>query len=176
MREPDPVDWSKYQDGGSGKPLPPDGEYLLEVVDISVKNEDGTLRTSREGYFQPQYDVKVIAPGTPHDGYLSKFNKANTKKWARREGSPLGDYLRGFGIAGPFTTNEQYAAACLQTKGRRLTASLQWQAYNSGNGVNLKGMENFPIEDGKRLTRIVKGSDTVFANAKVQFVKSALKK
>lgn len=177
VKAPDPVDWSKYQDGGAGKPLPPDGEYALEVVAVNTTADDNTtLLRSREGYFQPTYDVKVIAPGAPHDGYLSRFNRANTKKWAKREGCPLGDLLRGAALKGPFTTDAEYQAAVKSLQGRRINATMQWEIYDSSSGFQLSGMDSFPLVDGVRQTKVIKDGNTFYANAKVRFVKSALAK
>lgn len=178
VKAPDPVDWSSYEDGGTGKPLPPGGlEYELEVMEVQTKGQDGLLSRARSGYFQPVIDVKVIAPGQPHDGFLSRFNRFNTQKWTKRNGNPLADYLRGFGMTGPFGTDEEYASAALATKGRRLRATLDWEIYDSASGFSLKGMENFPVDaQGKRLTKVTNKGTEHYANVRIKFVKSAVQK
>jgi hypothetical protein len=177
VKAPDPVDWSAYEDGGSGKPLPPGGlEYDLEVVEVKTRNEDGSLMRSRSGYLQPIVDVKVIAPGQAYNEFLSRFNRFNTQKWKNRNGNPLADFLRGFGMTGPFNTDEDYAAAATATKGRRLRATLDWEIYDSATSYSLKGMEAFPMKDGKRMSKVTHNGQDLFANVRIKFVKSLVKK
>lgn len=176
IKAPDPVDWSTYEDGGSGKPLPPAGEYQLEVVEVKTKGDDGKLLRSRSGYLQPIVDVKVIAPGQPYNEFLSRFNRFNTQKWKNRNGNPLADFLRGFGMTGPFGTDEEYAAAASATKGRRLTATLDWEIYDSATSFSLKGMDSFPEKDGKRQSKVTHNGQEHFANVRIKFVKSAVAK
>lgn len=174
---PDPIEWGTYEDGGSGKPLPPSGEYELIVDSVTVRDQEGKLLRSRKGYLQPVIDVKVVDPGKPHDGFLSKFNRFNTQKWSNRNGNPLADYLRGFGMTGPFTTDEEYANAALATKGRTLRATLDWEIYDSASSFSLKGMENFPLgAKGERLSKVRNNGQDHFANVRIKFVRSAVKK
>lgn len=175
-KAPDPVDWAAYEDGGAGKPLPPAGEYELEVVEVKTTDDKGQHLRARSGYLQPIVDVKVIAPGAPHDGYLSRFNRFNTKKWSNRMGNPLADYLRGFGMTGPFNTDQDYIAGATATKGRRFRATLDWEAYDSATGLDVKGMDNFPLINDVRQTKIIKDGQTHFANVRIKFVRSAVKK
>jgi uncharacterized protein YaiE (UPF0345 family) len=177
IKAPDPVDWSAYEDGGSGKPLPPAGEYQLEVVEVQTKGQDGKPLRSKAGYLQPIIDVKVIAPGQPYNEFLSRFNRFNTQKWKNRNGNPLADYLRGFGLPGPFTTDDEYMNAAQATKGRRLTATLDWEIYDSASGFSLKGMDSFPTDaNGNRVSKVKNGGTEHFANVRIKFVKSIVKK
>lgn len=73
----------------------------------------------------------------------------SVKKWAKREGSPLGDYLKSHGISGQ-RTNAEYLAAAEATVGRVSEAGVDWRGYCKDCGTDIKGMEAFPIVDGVR--------------------------
>lgn len=177
IKPPDPIDWSSYEDGGGGKPLPPKGEYTLEVSAVTTTAQDGTLLRSRDGYLQPVVDLKVVAPGQPHDGFLSRFNRFSTRKWPNKNASGIADYLRGFGFTGPFNTDQDYAAAMQATLGRRVQAMLDWEIYDSASGFSLKGMESFPTDkDGNKLSKIRHNNQDLYANVRVKYVVSAVKK
>lgn len=169
-RQADPVDWTNYDDGGAGKPLPPKGEYELETV--TVKKE-----RNKQGYLQMVADVKVIAPGQPFDGYLSRFNNFNTQKWPNRNGNGLADYLRGHGMAGPFNTDEEYEAAAMATVGRRFRGGVDWRVYDSATGFTVAKYEDFPTDaSGRKATKVEHNSQTFFANVKVKYVVSQVKR
>jgi len=170
IRPPDPIQWDKYSDGGAGKVLPPKGEYTLTPTKLEVG------RTS-EGYLQVIVDVTVTDPGKPWDGFLSRFNRFNTKKWPNREGNGLGDYLRAHGIAGPLETDAQYEAAAQATLNRPFRGVLDWEIYDSATGFKLKGYENFPTDaQGQKVSRVNNNGTTHFANVRVKYPVSALKK
>jgi hypothetical protein len=169
VRPPDPVQWDKYADGGSGKPMPPKGEYTL----IPTKIEIG--RTN-QGYLQIMVDATVAAPGTPHDGFLTRFNRFNTKNWPGKATSGAADYLAGHGISG-LGTDAEYEQAAMATTGRPFTAVLDWEIYDTASGYSLKGYDNFPTNaSGEKVSRVVHNGQTLFANARIKFVRSALKK
>ena len=150
LREPDPIDWGNY-DTGESKPiyLPPKGVYLLQVAE--APEAAGTS----EGYLLMKFPLfKIIKPGDPADGAEIRFTNLSVKKWVKREGSPLGDFLKAIGIEGQ-RTNAEYIAAAQATVGRTFEASVDWKAYCSpskgGCGLEIKKMENFPVgADGVR--------------------------
>jgi hypothetical protein len=171
LREPDPLKWNEYKDGGAGKPLPPKGEYNL----ITTKVEKGS---TREGYLQYTIDAKVQAPGQPFDGFETRFNRFNTKKWDGREACGLGDYCRAHGINRELNTNADYEAAVNATQGRPFRAMLDWEIYDSATSYSLKGEDNFPQVNGVRQTSIKHPTtgEKLFANVRIKYPISALKK
>jgi hypothetical protein len=167
IRPPDPVQWDKYSDGGSGKPLPPKGEYTL----IPTKVEIGR---TKEGYLQATVDVTVQAPGTPFDGYLSRFNRFNTKNWPGKATSGAADYLAAHGITGQ-QTDQEYEQALVATLNRPFTGMLDWEIYDSATGYNLRGYDNFPTNaDGQKVSRVQHNGQTLFANVRIKYAKSAV--
>jgi len=146
LREPDPIDWDNY-DTGERKPifLPPKAQYLFQVAEAPI------AAATQEGYLKMQFpSLKIVKPGDPADGYDVKFTNVSAKKWAKREGSPLGDFLKSHGISGQ-RTNAEYIDACYATVGRASEAGADWRAYCKECGKEIKGMENFPVQaDGSR--------------------------
>ena len=177
VKAPDPIDWGTYEDGGTGKPLPPKGEHTIEIVSVTTRGPDGQFLRTLKGYLNPQVDFRVKAPGQSHDGFLSRFNRFNTQKWPNKNASGAADYLRGFGFTGPFTTDEEYATAFEATKGRQTQAGLDWEIYADSGAVNIKGMESFPTgADGKKQSKITSGGQTHYANVRVKYLISQVKK
>jgi hypothetical protein len=172
IKPPDPIDWNNYDDRGTGKPLPPKGEYQLIPVAIDTK------RRTKEGYFQATVDFKVVAPGQPFDGYLSRFNRFSTKKWREDANSnPAADYLRGFGMKGPFGSDAEYEKAIMATLNRPAKGLADWEIYDSATGFSLKRYEDFPTDDkGNKLTMVEKDKKKHFANVKVRYLVSTVAK
>lgn len=172
LREPDPIDWSKYNDGGgSGKALPPKGEYLLQTTKVE-RGQTG------EGYLQYTIDAKVIDPGQPWDGFETRFNRFNTKVWPGKEACGLADYCRSHGITATLNTNADYDQAVPATQGRTFRAGLDWEAYDNATQFRLKGMENFPSDPGGRKQSIIEHPTTkqkLFANVRIKYPISAVK-
>jgi hypothetical protein len=167
VRPPDPVAWDKYSDGGAGKPLPPKGEYTL----VASKVE---LGRTNEGYLQATVDVTVQAPGTPHDGYLSRFNRFNTKNWPGKTTSGAADYLSAFGITG-CSTDQEYEQAIQATLNRPFRAVLDWEIYDSATSYKLKGYDNFPTNtEGQKVSRVTHNGQTLFANVRIKYTISAI--
>lgn len=166
IRQPDPIDWTNYDDGGSGKELPPKGDYTILISGIE---QDRT----NEGYLQAIVEAKVVDPGKPWDGYLTRYNRFSTKKWPNRNANPLADYLRGFGAKGPFLTDADYINAMQATLNQQAVGHLDWELYDSASGERIRGMENFPTgPDGKKLTMVTRGENKLYANVRVRYIKT----
>jgi hypothetical protein len=169
VRPPDPVQWDKYADSGAGKPMPPKGEYTL----LPTKLEVGR---TKEGYLQLTIDATITDPGKPWDGFLTRFNRFNTKNWPGKTTSGAADYLAGHGISGA-STDAEYEQLALATLNRPFVASCDWEIYDSATSYSLKGYDNFPTNDkGEKVSRVVHNGQTLFANTRIKFVKSAVKK
>ena len=147
LREPDPIDYDNY-DSGERKAvvLPPKGVYTISVA---AKPE---AAATKDNYLMINFPSLMIqAPGTAYDLAEIRFTKKSVKKYANREGTPLGDFLLAFGLKGQ-RTNEDYVNAALATENRSFTSSVDWRGYCSGCSTeHAKKMEDFPIgADGQR--------------------------
>jgi hypothetical protein len=149
LKEPDPIDWDHY-DTGERKPIvvPVKGFYQFQVAEMPE------VGATREGYLMIKLPLlRLIKLGTPEDGAEIRFTNVSAKKWANREGSPLGDFLKAFGISGQ-RTNAEYVAAAQATINRVCEAGLDWRGYCKQCGTEVaKGMDKFPLDaNGVRQT------------------------
>jgi len=169
VRPPDPIDWNSYDDGGSGKELPPKGDYQMVIEKVSITDDDRT----REGYLCAVVDAKIVDPGKPWDGFLTRFNRFSTKKWSTRNANPLADYLRGFGAKGPFVTDDDYRQAAMATVKQACRALCDWEIYDSASGFAIRGYDEFPTSaDGKKLSVVQHGDQKLYANVRMRFIRS----
>lgn len=174
IRPPDPIDWINYDDGGTGRELPPCPKGANEYSFTPVKVE---VDRTKEGYLMAVVDVRVNDPGKSWDGYVARFQRFSTKRWPGKNSSSAGDYLRGHGVRGPLTSDEQYESAFKATLNKPLRGGLDWEIYDSGSGFELKGYDNFPTDaSGKKLSVIEHNGRKLFANVKVKYVKSTVPK
>ena len=81
----------------------------------------------------------------PHEGAEIRFTRFNTKKWPGKEGNGLADFLRGFGMSGPFRSNAEYEQAAERTRGQSFRAGLDWEGYYTATQTRVKGEDKFPM-------------------------------
>lgn len=186
-QKPDPIDWKTY-DAGGFKPMPlPGSGYTLKVQKVDFGPNPGAAPTRNSGgYLQATVDFEVVAPGDPYNGYLVRFNRFSTKKWAKRNGNPMGDLLKGAGSQAQPQTDADYVKALQAITNQTVTGSLKWEIYSSdhtgadGKALNLSSAKNadqFATDPktGSMLPYVVvKGAngkeEKVYANARVGFI------
>ena len=146
LREPDPMDWDHY-DSGERKTIvsPPKGNYQVQAT------EPFEVAATQSGYRMLKFPAfKICKPGDPADGHEVKYTNLSVQKWPKREGSPLGDYLKSHGVSGQ-QSNADYVAAAEAVQGRVSEAGVDWRGYCKDCNAQLKGMEKFPTAaDGTR--------------------------
>lgn len=141
------AEWDTYDVGGDSKPLPPEGTYLMRSKTPLDPKED--LSVGKDGQLIIRNDPTIIAG--PAAGYVCKYNRVSTKRYANRNASPAGDYLKAIGYRGQPTTPNEYADAAAAVAGQTFEAETQWRARDKDTGFEVKGMENFPTKpDGTR--------------------------
>jgi hypothetical protein len=147
LREPDPLEWDEYQDGGGGTKivLPTKGAYALLPT-----NPPDFSKPTKEGYLQAE-----LTPGMPFDGYEVRFTRVNTKKWPKRNGNGLADYLRSHGYQGACRTNAEYQQVAEGLTNHPAHGVLDWEVYCKVCKHTLKGQEHFPKDaEGKSVQYI----------------------
>lgn len=174
---PDKADYS--YGGGVSKPLPPKGEYLFRTTKVE-------LGRTNSGHLQAVIDAVIVAPGTPADGFETRFNRVNTKNWPNKPINGAAEYLRSIGAKTTPQTDAEYEAALKASVNSQFRGILDWEAYDSNLGVNLKGMGSFPLNtpDAKGVLPAPKlpantplpyvmagagGTEKVYANARIKF-------
>ncbi len=167
IQGPDPTDWEKvHSDRGAGKKLPPKGEYTFVIDKVE-------LGRTGKGYLQMTVDAKVLAPGTPYDGFLTRFNRFNTQNWPGKKSSGAAELVSGIGVTG-LTTDAEYQQVALALPGKAISGGLDWEAYDNATGFSLRKMENFPqLPDGSYQAYVEHNGQKVWANARIKYVKSA---
>ena len=172
LAQPDSINWDEYQDGGKGFAPPPAGRYW------GIAPESFTFKPTQERKLMAVIDPITIAPGQEGAGYQVRFSNASVKKFEKREGSMLGDYLRSHGIVSQPRTNEEYAALVESTAGRQFEFMLNWEAYcKQCQTTAAKGFKNFPNDgNGGKVSKIkCPHCDTeVYANGKATAFISAV--
>lgn len=188
LHAPDPVDWSTYDDGGKKfVPLAPEGEYTVQETDAPTQGV-------RDGYLTfTLAPLKILDKG-PGEGQEIRFADISTKKWPKRNGSSMGDYLRAKGVSLQGTpSNEQYIAAVKAVTTRPFRISVRWNGKCQVCGSYFRGAAAYPVrEDGSPQSymdcpngckdpsgTLIEGTDEVrpsrvFANLRVGFFKVAV--
>ncbi len=189
-REPEQMDWDKYNPGSNYKAPPPvqgpDGKairYFGEVAgDISVETDDN-------GFLRWLLDpIKIVRSGNGADGYLLRFTRISTKKFEKNgkkvEASSVGNYLKACQIQQKPQKNADYHAAVMSTaKGKKIFPfTIEWEARNKETGEEVKGYTKFPLDPerpGQRKSILKRGdmltdgtqvqSEVLFANARLRY-------
>lgn len=189
-REPEQMDWDKYNPGSKYHPPPPaigpDGKaikYFGEVVgDIQVETDDNSFL---QWILDP---IKIVRSGNGADGYLLRFTRVSTKKYEKdgkkKEASRAGDFLKACQIAQKPQRNADYHTAIMSTaKGKKIFPFvIDWEAKNKETGEKVKGYLLFPLDPerpGQRKSILKRGdvltngttvqSEVLFANARLRY-------
>ena len=122
LAEPDQIEWDDYEPGGEGTPPIPDGKYVLQApVSFAF---DATAERRLRVTLDP-----VVVVGPTHTGSKIRWIRLSTKRYANRNGSPVGDYLRACGVMASPITNEQYVTCIEATTGRVFQGTTQQHVY-----------------------------------------------
>jgi hypothetical protein len=143
LAAPDPIEggWDNYQDGGQGRPVPPAGKYFGRAPDTFEFSK------TREDQLQVLIDpVIIVQADEVSNDYPVRFTRASAKKFPRRNGSMMGDYLRAHGSAARPESPQDYADAVEETAGRVFPFVADWEAYCKECQTSIKGMSNFPAD------------------------------
>ncbi len=181
----DVLDFDAYQDGGSGSGKsyapPAEGRYTGRVPQILDDGTDVISTTNafgrtQEGYLKLQLDtIDILDPAA--NGYQVRFTRLSSKKYAKRNGSQVMDFLRACGIEARPTSEAELRAVIKQAAGRPFTFQLNWEGYNKDTQENIPSEAFATDASGKRATYIVDEFDSSkkwFANGKVRYFVSAL--
>jgi hypothetical protein len=183
----DVVDFDNYSDGGgTGKSYAPpvEGQYVGKVPQIKDDGTDTLSATNdfgrtQEGYLKFRLDPVELV-GTDYTiRYQQPFS---SKKYAKREGSQVFDFLRACGIAARPKNETELRQALKMASGRTFKFALIWEAYNKSTQESTSGMNNFPVDPNdptKRQSFIKDEFDPqvrYFANGKIRYFISAITK
>tara|TARA_R110000868_G_scaffold408098_1_gene690276 strand:- start:308 stop:913 length:606 start_codon:yes stop_codon:yes gene_type:complete len=185
----DILDFDNYEDGGSAGPAksfapPAEGRYTGR---ISALPDDGTDVSSstnafgrtQEGYLKLTLDtIEVLDPAA--NSYSVRFTRLSSKKYAKRNGSQVLDFLRACGIDARPKSEVELRAILKTAVGRPFQFQLVWEAYNKDTQESTSGSENFPkTATGEPQAWIRDEFDDKkrwFANGKVRYFVSAFQK
>lgn len=182
----DIIDFDNYQDGGAGKSFAPpvEGQYVGKVPQIKDDGTDVLSATNdfgrtQEGYLKFRLDpVELVGV----DYTIRYQNAFSSKKYAKREGSQVFDFLRACGVAARPKNETELRQALKMTSGRTFKFALIWEAYNKTTQETTSGMSNFPVDanDPTKRTPWIKDEfedgKRWFANGKIRYFISALTK
>jgi hypothetical protein len=195
LKEPEPMDWEHYQDGGSKYQAPPpalgpDGKPITYYVQVPGKIENGADDEGNRTYLLDP--LKVVKSGPEADGYEIRFTRVSTKKFTNKktgstvEASSVGNFLRAAGVLAKPQKNSEYDAAVNLTKGKIVPITLDWTAKNKETGEAVFGYDNFPedpLHPGRKKAILKQGdvyldkdgvkqvvkSEVLFANARQRY-------
>lgn len=176
LREPDAIDYDNYDESGVNKYAPPpEGRYLGRVPVIT----DESFAATGEGYLKVNVDpIEIVGEG-PGRGYKVRFTSFSAKKYQKRNGSQIVDFLHACGLNLRPKTNAELKQALKMASGRTFQFQLIWEAYNKTTKESTKGVENFPTDDqGNPQPFVQDGFDAEkrwFANGRVRYTVSAVK-
>jgi hypothetical protein len=148
----DPIDFDNYDDGskkaGKSYAPPPEGRYTGRVLTIPDDGSDVISSTNAFGRTQEGY-LKVDLPtidvlDQSANGYVVKYTRLSSKKYAKRNGSQVLDFLRACNIDARPTNENELRAAVRMAAGRPFQFQLVWEAYNKNTEESTSGAENFP--------------------------------
>jgi hypothetical protein len=174
----DPIDFDQYEDGGTGSYAPPpEGKYIARAPQIT----DESFGVTKAGYLKVTLDpIEVLSPEA--NGYKIRFTKLSAKKYAKRNGSQTGDFLRACGIAFSPKNNDELKQALKMASLRTFSFVLIWEAFNKDLQESTSGYENFPPDPQdptQRLPYILDPHDPTkrwWAYGKVRYFVSAIPK
>lgn len=182
----DILDFDSYEEGGgSGKSYAPpaEGRYTGRVVikddGTDTISETNSFGRTAEGYLKLRLDPIEILEASAN-GYQVRFTNLSSKKYAKRNGSQVYDFLRACGIDARPKNEAELRAALKQASGRPFQFQLIWEAYNKDTQESTSGVENFPKDESGNPQPWVRdefdSNKRWFANGKVRYFISALKK
>jgi hypothetical protein len=125
--------------------LPKKGRYLVRAPESFP---DTAFGATKAGHLKAQIDPTIVGP--TNEGFQIRFVNISAKPYERSGGkvSQFGDYLRACGRKGPLPGDPQALAdAVAATAGQTYYVDLDWKAYNSTTGMEVRGMENFPVDE-----------------------------
>jgi hypothetical protein len=171
LDQPDQLEWDKYQDAQAIRSAPPEGIYTVQAPDEILF--DPWVKDGRK-YLIVAQDTKalVITDEGAAKGYKLYFPFISTRKYAKRMGSQMADYIRGFGIPAQATTNEEYAQLAAATAGRFAKVSTRQEGYcKQCQETVIEGEAGF---NGAPTAKCPHCGGTVYATLKIQRFLSAL--
>lgn len=182
----DILDFDSYEEGGgSGKSYAPpaEGRYTGRVVikddGTDTISETNSFGRTAEGYLKLRLDPIEILEASAN-GYQVRFTNLSSKKYAKRNGSQVYDFLRACGIDARPKNEAELRAALKSASGRPFQFQLIWEAYNKDTQESTSGVENFPKDESGNPQPWVRdefdSNKRWFANGKVRYFISALKK
>ena len=156
LRQPDPMDWDKYQGAGESTyappPVPKDSEGKA-LLFRGIAPPSFQFDKTDEGYLQVLLDPITIVGGGSN-GYVIRFTRASVKKFKSRStgaeinASMLGNYLRSVDKNLRPGTNAEYIRAVEYTANRQFNFTADWDAYDSQGSRSLaEKYEDFPLRD-----------------------------
>lgn len=147
LREPDPVDWDSYEDGGKKfVPLAPEGIYTV------AESGPPTLEITDDGYLTYVLSPLKIVDEGPGKGQEIRYTRISTKQWPGRNASSMGDYLRAKGIKlQGKPTNEMYQQAVMAATNLPFQINASWKGRCPACKNYFKRAEVYPTrEDGTK--------------------------
>jgi hypothetical protein len=179
LKQPDPVDWDKYEGAGESRytppPVPKDSEGKA-IVFRGQAPASFTFDKTQEGYLQVVLDPITIVGGAGN-GYQIRFTRASVKKFTSRKtgeeinASMLGNYLRAVDKNLRPASNAEYIRAVEYTANRQFNFTADWEAYDSQGGRSVaEKFEDFPLAaDGSRQSWIdLPDGRRIFARLRVK--------
>lgn len=142
----EPLDLETYVSNRKAKfQLPKRGTYTLQAPESFPAEAFGR---SKSGALAVSIDPTIVGP--TNDGFKIRYQKVYSTTWKDKSGrtvSGIGNYLAANGVKGTLADEQAIADAVESTAGRTFQAIIDWKANR--NGFEVKGMENFPLnEDG----------------------------
>lgn len=143
----EPLDLDQYSEV-KDKPkfqLPKKGRYLVRAPESFP---DTAFGSTKAGHLKAQIDPTIVGP--TNEGFQLRFVSISAKPYERSGGkvSQFGDYLRACGRKGALPGDPQALAdAVAATAGQTYYVDIDWKAYNSVTGMEVRGMENFPVDE-----------------------------
>lgn len=189
LRPFDQIDFDNYEDGGStgtSKSFAPpaEGRYTGRLVALlddgtDVISSTNSFGRTQEGYLKIQLDsIEIMDPSA--NGYQVRFTRLSSKKYAKRNGSQVLDFLRACGIDARPTSEAELRALLKTAVGRPFQFQLIWEAYNKDTQENTTGVDNFPKDASGAPQPWIKDEfddkKRWFANGKLRYFVSAFQK
>lgn len=170
LKEPDQIDWDKYESGGKWTAPPPavgaDGKPIIYYGTVPVLAAEA-FGVTKEGYRQWVLDpIKLVKSGS-FDGYTIRFTRVSVKPFMGKDGkvknaSSVGNLFRAVGLTAKPQKNTEYDAAIKLTAGKTAAFTIDWEAHNKDTDERIKGYDNFPDDPDRpgQKKAILKAGDT----------------
>jgi len=147
----EPLDLDTYSEVKTSTfQLPTKGRYHVRAPQFT----EASFGATQKGDLKAQVDPTIV--GGDFDGFALRFINISAKRYERPKNSgkmvsQFGDYLRACGRTGALPGDPQVLAdAVAATAGTIYEVDLDWKAYNSATGMEVRGMDKFPVVDGVR--------------------------